>query len=102
MTNDGAANTVRLMTRTRMAAIVLALPLVLAACGGGSSAKAELIDQLRQEAAGSGLPTEMVDCVVSALEGLSEDELMSILDDNASEATSEALAQAMVDCGDFE
>lgn len=90
------------MTRIRMAALVLALPLVLAACGGGSSAKAELIDQLRQEAAGSGAPTEMVDCLVSALEGLNEEELTSILEDTASEETGQAVAQAMVDCGDFE
>lgn len=90
------------MTRLRIAALALALPLVLAACGGGSSAKTELLDQLRQEATDSGAPAEMVDCVMSALEGLSEDELTTILEDTATDETAEKVSTAMLECGDTE
>lgn len=89
------------MTRMRIAAAVLALPLLLAACGG-SDAKAQILDQLRQEAEDSGVPAEMVDCVVSAMEGLSEEELTAVAEDTASSETEEAVMNAMMDCGALE
>jgi hypothetical protein len=91
------------MTRSRLAVVALALPLLLAACGGGGSdAKAEIIEQLRQEAADSGAPPEMVDCVVSAMESLSEEELTAVAEDTASPETEEAVMNAMMECGALE
>jgi len=95
------------MTRTRIAALVLALPLVLAACGGGGSddggsggegsgERDQLIEQLRQEATDSGATTEELDCVMSALDQLDEAAIVSILEDNASTETEDSMSKGMV------
>lgn len=92
-----------------MAALVLALPLVLAACGGGGSSEGEtsdggdmgrdqIIEQLRQEAMDSGATTEELDCVMGALDGLDDAALMSILEDTASEETQQQIAAASAEC----
>jgi len=95
------------MTRNRMAALVLALPLVLAACGGGGGSEGEtsdsggrdqIIEQLRQEAMDSGATPEELDCVMGALEGLDDAALQSILDDSASDETQQQVAAAAAEC----
>lgn len=78
--------------------VSVTVALVLSACGG-SDAKAQLLDQLRQEATDSGAPAEVVDCVIEAMGGLSEAELTSVLEDTSTEATQEKVASAMMDCG---
>lgn len=83
--------------RTRLAALALALPLALAACGGGGD-KDALLEELRQDAADSGAPAELVDCVMTAMEGLSVEELTSIRDDTATAETEEKVTVAMGDC----
>lgn len=109
------------MTRNRIAALVLALPLVLAACGGGGGSEGEtsdsgggssevettdggdmgrdqIIEQLRQEAMDSGATTEELDCVMGALDGLDDAALMSILEDTASDEIQQQVAAAAAEC----
>lgn len=92
------------MTRATRSALALALavPLLLTACGGGSDARAELLDQLRTEAVDSGAPAEVVDCVMSAMEDLNEEQLTSLLDDTATEETQAVVVEAMSGCAPAE
>jgi len=71
-------------------ALAMCVPLVVAGCGGSSEGedgmpgRDELMDYIRSEVADSGLPAETVDCVVNAMDGLTDEELFSILEDTPS------------------
>jgi hypothetical protein len=71
-------------------ALVLSVPLVVAGCGGSSEGedgmpgRDELMGYIRAEVTDSGLPAETVDCIVNAMDGLTDEELFSILEDTPS------------------
>ena len=72
-----------------MIGLTLAAPLLLAGCGGSSQgedgmpSRDEMMGYLREEVAGNDLPAELVDCIVNAMDGLSDEEIFSILEDTA-------------------
>lgn len=72
-----------------VASLTLVAPLLLAGCGGSSEGedgmpgRDEMMGYLREEVAGTDLPPELVDCIVNAMDGLSDEEIFSILEDTA-------------------
>lgn len=69
--------------------LAMALPLLIAGCSGSSEdqdgmpGRDEMMGYLREEIASSDLPPELADCIVNAMDGLSDEEIFSILEDTA-------------------
>jgi hypothetical protein len=69
---------------TALAGLVLALPILIAGCGGGGdSEKQAIVDELRSELVTGGATEEEADCVMGAIDDLSIDDLKVLQDDNA-------------------
>lgn len=94
------------MKRALLAVTGLALmaPLLLGGCGGSSEgedgmpSRDEMIGYLREEVAGNDLPPELVDCIVNAMDGLSDDEIFSILEDTASQELEQKVTELTSVC----
>ena len=90
------------MNRSRLAVLAVAclLPLTLAACGGGSASdqRAQLLEELRTEMAGSGAPESMITCVEELLNGLSDDEISQLAEDTPTDETKTKVEDGLMAC----
>jgi hypothetical protein len=86
---------------TALAGLVLALPILIAGCGGGAdSEKQAILDDLRSELVTGGASAEEADCIMGAVDDLSVDELKVLQDDNAtpSQELQEKVLSALETC----
>jgi hypothetical protein len=86
---------------TAVAGVILALPLLLAGCGGGGdSEKQAILDDLRSELVSGGASEEQADCIMGAVDDLSIDDLKVLQDDSAtpSQEVQDTVMGAMAEC----
>lgn len=96
-------------------AVMLTVPLLISGCGSSSSpsdsgnggadassgmpSREELFGYLREEATGSGIPTDQLDCVLAGMDVLSDEQLFSILEDTATEEVQQQVSDIYAGCG---
>jgi hypothetical protein len=95
--------------------VLLTLPLLVGGCsssgsdGGGDNggseessgmpSRDEMFGYLREEASGSGISTEELDCLLAGMDALNDEQLFSILEDTASEDVQQQVSTIYAACG---
>lgn len=86
---------------TALVGVILALPVLIAGCGGGGdSEKQAILDELRTELVSGGASEEQADCIMGSVDDLSIDDLKVLQDDNAtpSQEIQDKVMAAMAEC----
>jgi hypothetical protein len=86
---------------TALAGLVLALPILIAGCGGGGdSEKQAIVDELRSELVSGGATEEQADCVMGTVGEFSIEDLKVLQDDNAtpSQEIQDKVLSALEEC----
>lgn len=94
--------------------VMLTVPLLISGCsssgsdgngdGGGSEegtgmpSRDEMFGYLREEASGSGISAEELDCVLAGMDALNDEQLFSILEDSASEDVQQQVTDIYAGC----
>lgn len=85
---------------TKVTLVVLALPLVLGACGGSNadSVREESIAGITEALKKSGASQEVIDCMTGLVNQLSDDDIKSLEEGDASKEVQEKFAADSVAC----
>ena len=77
-------------TRMKVLSVLLVAPLAvtaLAGCGGSNATniRESAVSELTKQMSDSGMPQEMIDCATAAINGLSDDDVVALDNETASQ-----------------